>query len=202
MSFATWQSTTGDTNSQAGIAGSGNFTPALFVNAATGDLHLVPGGNALVNGKGTPIVGVTDDYDGNPRSATTPSIGSHEIPLTPVDTWRLTYFGSTANTGNGASPVDFDHDGLVNLLEFAFGLNPTQSDSAQLPQPVRTGGNLVLTFTQPGSGGITYGAEWSTSLLPGSWTPIPDTGSGDTHTFSVPEGGNEKLFFRMKVSEP
>ena len=72
MSFATWQSSTGDTNSQAGIAGSGNFTTAMFVDAATGDLHLVPGGNPWST-PGTPIAGVTDDYDGQTRSPTTPT---------------------------------------------------------------------------------------------------------------------------------
>ena len=47
-----------------------------------------------------------------------------------------------------------------------------------------------------------YGAEWSTNLLGGSWTPITDTGTGGTHTFSVPIGSNQTLFIRLKVSTP
>ncbi len=34
-----------------------------------------PGGNVLVNGTGTPIAGVTTDYDGDLRSLTAPVIG-------------------------------------------------------------------------------------------------------------------------------
>ncbi len=79
VSFAIWQTSTGDTSSQAGIAGSGNFTSAMFVSASTGNLHLVPGGNVLVNGTGTPIAGVTTDFDGDLRSLTAPVIGADEI---------------------------------------------------------------------------------------------------------------------------
>ncbi len=79
VSFASWQSFNGDAGSQAGIAGSGLFTTAMFVSAATGDLHLVPGGNALVNNAGTPIAGMTTDYDGDLRSLTAPFIGFDEI---------------------------------------------------------------------------------------------------------------------------
>ena len=98
---------------------------------------------------------------------------------------------------------DFDKDGVANVVEFAFGLNPTISASMQLPQPERIGNDFVLTFTQPGGvSGITYGAEWSTTLLPGSWTPITDTGTGGTHTFSVPIGTNDRMFMRIVVTEP
>ena len=48
VSFATWQSSTGDNSSQAGIAGSGNFTSALFTSAATGHLHIVAPGTPVV----------------------------------------------------------------------------------------------------------------------------------------------------------
>jgi hypothetical protein len=78
VSFATWKtSTTGDANSQGSVPG-GNFSTSMFVNAAAGDLHLVPGGNVLVNNAGTPVAGVTTDFDSETRSATTPTIGSDE----------------------------------------------------------------------------------------------------------------------------
>jgi len=53
------------------------------------------------------------------------------------------------------------------------------------------------TFSQPnGVTGITYGAQWRTNLVTGAWTPITDTGSGSTHTFSVPTSSNQQIFFR------
>jgi uncharacterized delta-60 repeat protein len=121
--------------------------------------------------------------------------------LPALDTWRLTHFGITTNTGDAADTFDFDQDGLVNLIEFAFGLDPKlPSSSAQLPQPSLSGGNFAYNFTQPGGvSEITYGAEWSSSLLPGSWTAIPDTGIAPQHIFRVPISGAQK-FMRLIVN--
>ena len=113
------------------------------------------------------------------------------------DAWEETYFG---NTWEYDSDDDYDHDGLSNLIEFAFGLNPTSGASRQLPRPQRVGGNLVVTFTEPeGVSGITYGAQSGTLLNTGSWLPVPDSGSGRTHIFSVPVGTNPALLMRLTV---
>ena len=120
--------------------------------------------------------------------------------LSSLEAWRQTYFGDPANSGNGADTFDFEHDGIVNLLEYAFGLDPTQR--SQFPQPQLGGGNFYYSFTQPASvGGITYSAESSATLLPGSWSPIPDTGILPQHVFSLPLGG-PKNFMRLKVTNP
>ena len=50
----------------------GSYSSAMFAAPATADLHLAAGGNALVNGAATPIPGLTTDYDGDTRSATSP----------------------------------------------------------------------------------------------------------------------------------
>jgi len=122
---------------------------------------------------------------------------------TALESWRLLHFSTTVNTGDAANLSDFDHDGLVNLLEFAFGLDPKSGGSLALPQPLLTAGNLTVSFTQPaGVSGITYKAEWSTTLDIGSWTAIPDTGTGNTHAFSVPAGANPRLFLRYVVTAP
>lgn len=46
--------------------------------------------------------------------------------------WREAYFGSAANSGDGADNADPDYDGVPNLLEYAFGLNPRQGASGAL----------------------------------------------------------------------
>lgn len=125
------------------------------------------------------------------------------VPLTPLQTWRLAHFGSSANTGDGADPNDPESDGLPNLIEFGFGLDPQQSSAGLLPGPQRNGESMVITFAEPaGAGGITYGAEWSETLLPGSWTAVADTGSGTQHIFSVTVGTKPKLFLRLRVTNP
>ncbi|MEY4570096.1 MAG: hypothetical protein RLZZ398_1535 [Verrucomicrobiota bacterium] len=71
--------------------------------------------------------------------------------------WRTTYFGSaTANIGN---LDDFDHDGAVNLLEFACGTNPANAASGLK--------SLQYTGTFAGSGVITATGQPIT-LLEGS----------------------------------
>jgi sugar lactone lactonase YvrE len=48
------------------------------------------------------------------------------------DYWRKSYFATTVNTGNAADSADPDGDGIVNLIEYAFGMdpwNPTRLDT-------------------------------------------------------------------------
>lgn len=119
---------------------------------------------------------------------------------TAIEFWRQFYFGSPANIGFGADTYDFDQDGLANLIEFAFGLDPTQGSSVLLPQPQISGGDFFVSFT--GFNGITYSAEWSTTLQPASWSPIPDTGIAPQHIFSVPIGSNTRIFMRFVITNP
>ncbi len=125
------------------------------------------------------------------------------VGLSPLELWRQTYFGTALNAGDAADAVDFAHDGVPNLVKFAFGLDPTKPRANSVPRPMSTGGNYVLSFTQPdGVSGITYGAEWSVTLQPSDWHAIPDSGSGAQHVFSVPIGNNTQLFIRQTVTEP
>ena len=123
------------------------------------------------------------------------------VEQTPLEQWRQSYFGISTNTGNAADAFDFDQDGVPNLIEFAFGLDPKNAASLQLPQAQITGGSLVITFIQPsGVSGIIYGAESSTNLL--TWQPVGDTGAGTAHQFTVPTGSNKQMFMRLAVTRP
>ena len=129
------------------------------------------------------------------------------VPLPALPTWRLAHFGSGIDSGDGADLNDFDQDCLPNLLEFAFGLDPKHNSAGQIPAPQWVGGDLVISFTQPaGASGISYGAEWSETLEPGSWTAVPDTGnpgaSPPHHTFGVPVGTKAGVYLRLKVTRP
>jgi hypothetical protein len=55
--------------------------------------------------------------------------------------------------------------------------DPSTASIAQLPQVQMGGGNLFYSFTEPaGVSGITYGAQWSATMQPNDWHPVPDTG--------------------------
>ena len=122
---------------------------------------------------------------------------------TAIESWRQLHFGTTANSGDAADTFDYDKDGLVNLVEFAFGLLPKSGASLQLPQAQISDGNFVITFPQPaGVSGIIYGAEWCPELIAGDWHSVTDTGTGTLHTFSVPIGSNTRMFMRLTVKDP
>lgn len=169
------------TTGAQGIRLTSAVTVSSTSNAA--DYSLSPNPATVINNSGTPFV--------------------LPVPQMTLEMWRQNYFGTTENTGNAADAFDFDKDGLANLIEFAFGLNPTQNSAGLLPQPQNAGATMVTAFDQPaGITGITYTAEKSATLLPGSWTPIADTGAGSQHIFSVPVIPGEKMFVRLKVTNP
>lgn len=119
------------------------------------------------------------------------------------ENWRLTHFGQPENSGDGADLYDFDHDGIANLIEYAFGLDPKNNSAGLLPTPQRVGGDQVIAFTRPiHVGDVTYGAEWSTSLAADSWQPIPNSAVLPEHSFSVPVSAKPKLYMRLKVTSP
>ena len=72
------------------------------------------------------------------------------------DTWQVQYFGESSNLGG--SNMDFDNDGVINLLEFAYGTDPSQA----------SGGSV----------------QWSGSSLITAGSPIPYVFQGGTGTFS------------------
>jgi hypothetical protein len=117
--------------------------------------------------------------------------------------WRQSHFGDPSNSGDGADENDFDKDGLANVIEFAFGLDPAQPGAGLLPAPERDGDHLTIRFTPPsGITGILYGAEWSTTLQTGSWVAVANTGALPEHVFRMPVAGKPRLYLRLKAEVP
>jgi ELWxxDGT repeat protein len=115
--------------------------------------------------------------------------------------WRREKFGVDGNTGIAADDQDPDHDGLINLIEYAFRLDPLRWDAANLPKVRKESTAMVFEFTRPeGLEDVNYGVEWSVTLLPGSWTPVTDTGSGNQHSFRVPTFDKPNIFMRWTVT--
>lgn len=103
--------------------------------------------------------------------------------------------------GLGGPLEDTGQTGLPNLVKFAFGMDPITPDRSLLPMPQKTDNNYVLSFTQPSNvTSVTYGALWSPDMSSGSWQPVPDTGSGMQHIFSVPIGAHTQIFMKVSVT--
>lgn len=166
--------------------------------APLGEGHRISGGWGL---SGLSLPG-TGDIRARGRAGGS-VIESIEPIRSAMEQWRTLNFGSPLNSGPAADTADPDWDGVPNLIEYALGLDPNRDSCAALPKAEVIGGEFVLDATQPASvSGITYGAEWSTTLLQGSWTAIPDTGTPPQHTFRVPVATNPKVFLRLNVTAP
>ena len=162
VNFATWQaSISGDANSQAGNHG-GNFSTNMFVNAGVGDLHLISGGNPLVSATGYPVVGVTTDYDGELRHATTPNIGSDELNGGPASL-RITPL--TTRVASGAM---LTFSGGVGVPPYAFSFATNNSGGSITVEGVYTAGAgcVIDTVRVADASGSNATATVSTDVAP------------------------------------
>ena len=130
---------------------------------------------------------------------------------TPLDTWRLTNFGTPANTGSAADLADPDADSLPNLLEYAFGSSPTSpASSAALAVSLLSApsSKLALTFLRARSD-LTYTVEASSTLAPDSWSTLATNPGTVSPTVPVIVADTVSLtpasplrFLRLRVTAP
>jgi hypothetical protein len=121
-----------------------------------------------------------------------------ELKVVPTS-WLDDYFNSTelANRAFAGDLSDPDHDGIVNLLEYAFGFDPEKNSSAQMPKLGKNGSNATLSF--PASrAALTYGVEASTDMVTWSSTGVTLTTNGSTKTATYPMSA-QKAFLRITV---
>lgn len=99
-------------------------------------------------------------------------------PLSAVQSWRVTHFGTSAATGSSADSADPDADGVTNLLEYALGTDPTFA-SAPGYQAQADSGMLRLTFNRIADPLLAYTVQGSSTLA--AWDDIwTSTGTANT----------------------
>jgi DNA/RNA endonuclease G (NUC1) len=73
------------------------------------------------------------------------------IALTPIQSWRLHWFGSTNNSGTAADTADPDGDGQNNMAEFLSGTNPTNNASClHVISVAALGSDMLITWATAG----------------------------------------------------
>jgi sugar lactone lactonase YvrE len=109
---------------------------------------------------------IDNNYQGY-TSATLTILAAH----TPLEQWRFTHFATHANTGNAADLADPDSDSIANLMEFALGLNPTQTSTTPITLVAAENGmNYSVTRHKAAATELDFIVEYSDDLSPNSWT--------------------------------
>ena len=187
---------------------------AEFTPDSTAPFTLVPGATRVLNltftpaatGARTATLHLTSDDAAQPIFNV--ALTGQGLPYNGIETWRLQWFGSIENTGNAALEADPDNDGTTNLYEFAYGLNPTQSDAPPVPQFALHDGNIVFTYIR---GTLAYGelwfaVPWTETLNGTDWTYgeeieeiLSDNGTQQTVKAIIPMGTAGKRFVRLEI---
>jgi hypothetical protein len=175
------------------VATINNPGPAIDDNFA---LSVATDGAAVA--VGTPFANTPQFDKGTAYSFTSDADGDGLL-----DGWEIARFGTTA--GHSALD-DYDGDGHNELLELAFGLNPTISNPGGQPAVISEGGYLTMTIArQPGA---TYEVESAGTVLPA----LPDSFSAASTTVLVNDATTLKVrdnvligtltsrFMRVKVT--
>ncbi len=128
--------------------------------------------------------------------------------LTPIETWRLQHFATTANAGPAADTADPDADGAANLLEYALGLDPTAPSptAARLTLDTADGHLRLSVQRNPAATDVDYLVEVSGDLA--TWlstegtdvlTEVDDPASLVVSDLT-PAASSPRRFMRLRVS--
>lgn len=133
----------------------------------------------------------------------------------PFDAWKLFHFGIIASSGAPADLSDPDGDGSVNLLEYAFGTDPSHHEAGVIVWNISglspENRRLVLSYPRRKGAtnlGITYIPEFSGTLEGDDWQPaaeilevVPLDSEWERVTVADQASSKTKRFGRVRVSK-
>jgi len=116
------------------------------------------------------------------QSATSVSVVFTPTPpvvTSPTDAWRQSHFGAEWNNpAISGDAIDGDKDGLNNLLEYALGSNPNESDASDSPQVSQASNKLRIAFHRNTEASDITIAVVASDSLAGPWTAIATSTNG------------------------
>ena len=184
----------------------------ISAGASSATVAVTPIADNLAEGDETVVLTLAPDAAylfGTASSATV------TIKDKPMDAWRFSKFTTAelADPSLSGDLADFEKDGIVNLHEYAFGLEPKTSDTGGLPiVSLQPSGALAIAYTHVKSAtDITYIVEVSNDLalwkFGAAYTQVIGTDDhGATETVKVgsllapdPMGWQ---FMRVRITRP
>ena len=195
----------------------------LVLTANSSNPNLIPNANIAIGGSGafrgvqvTPaayqsgaaIITLVVN-NGQPAANTATNSFLVTVTTTTAGAWRQQFFNTTANTNNAADNADPDGDGIANVMERFFGLNPIVADpSSAVPAAAMLGTNLTMTYTHSlMATDLFYQVQWSSDLLGWLTNSVTDlgvytNGNHEVRQGSVPASTGNPLFMRVQVTTP
>ncbi|MFD0893583.1 DUF1349 domain-containing protein [Luteolibacter ambystomatis] len=164
-------------------------TVTIPAGSASADVTITPTVDAVAEGDETAVLTLTADAAYTLGATVN---GTVTIADLPVDAWKKTKFGASANDPAVAGDLaDPDHDGVSNLLEYALGTDPLDGKT---PMPKLKPGVSPALFhldmPDPAASDVTYTVE-GINLLGGTWTTL--AAKSGTGPWSWLAGGTSKL---------
>jgi hypothetical protein len=124
--------------------------------------------------------------------------------LSPIEQWRLQWFGTTNNAGGASDTFVATSDGMPNLLKYAFGLNPNIVAANPVVFDVNTGHLRLTTPHNTNATDVTISGELSGDLM--NWTTSGTVVDQNNTVFQVHDAtailGGTNRFMRLKVTSP
>ncbi|HWB04155.1 MAG TPA: carboxypeptidase-like regulatory domain-containing protein [Verrucomicrobiales bacterium] len=196
---------------------------AVFVSAATtvaGGVYSLPAfsGTWAINANGQHLQ--SQGYQ--PTTVQNVLINSGNVTVNFVATtggqtfasWKTAKFtpSEAADPAQSGPLADFDHDGIVNLMEYALNLEPKFRDTGGLPVPGTLAGGpggqpwATLTFRRlTGQSGLAYNVQESSGLfqpwtnVTASYEVLSSDGTVDTVRAKAPAAAGGRNYLRLQV---
>ena len=131
----------------------------------------------------------------------------YAFALTEHEAWRLFYFGSHVNSGNGADDADPDGDGQDNQFEFTAGLSPIDPLSRFRLRVAPVAGEpqqKAIIFSRL-IAGRSYVVESKASFMDPTWNPLTSfttANSGDERTVTDLSATGTQKFYHVEITRP
>lgn len=184
--------------------------PVTFTASITGSLPITyqwrKNGIPFSSASSFSLISATVADSGTYDLSVTNSLGAattNAVVLTVTETFASWASVAGLSGGGAFAAADPDGDGIPNLIEYALGGNPLQSDKALLPSIVVLASHLTFTFNRAQSL-ATYTVEASSDLV--TWSTLATNpgivGQSVSVTDTADLSQQTQRFLRLRVTLP